>query len=304
MKASQQDEHSAQDHLATSRVAILGLGLMGGSLALALQGHCAQLLGYDPDPETVHMAQTQQVVEYASMQIDEILPQADLIILAAPVKQILRLLAELDDLHPDSAVVFDLGSTKRQVLAAMQALPDRFDPLGGHPICGKERSSLSNAMPDLYQEAPFVICRLQRTSDRATRLVEQLIQTIGAYPIWLEAETHDRWIAATSHLPYLLANALVQATPTDAAALIGPGFRSTTRLAAGYAPMIMDVLETNQDRILSSLQQFRRVIDQLEISLITGDWAEIESLLKESARRLTTLPAFPSTGPSSGGQPQ
>lgn len=221
MNASLTDKLNSHDRLANSKVAILGLGLMGGSMAMALRGHCAQLLAYDPDPQAVHMAQTQQVVEYASMQIDEIIPLASLIILAAPVKQILHLLADLDQLHPDPAVVLDIGSTKRQVIAAMQALPARFDPVGGHPICGKEKSSFTNAEPGLYQAAPFVLCRLPRTSSAAIELVEQLIQLVGAYPVWLEAEEHDRWIAITSHLPYLLANALIQATQPEAAICSG-----------------------------------------------------------------------------------
>lgn len=275
--------------LANTRTAILGLGLMGGSLAMALNGRCAQLLGYDPDPQAVHLAQTQQIVEYASIQIDEILPQANLVILAAPVKQILGLLARLDALHPDPAVILDIGSTKRQVVAAMRELPLRFNPVGGHPICGKEKSSLSHAEPGLYQGAPFVLCRLPRTTDHATRLAEALIQAIGAHPIWLEAETHDRWIAATSHLPYLLANALTQATPPEATALVGPGYRSTTRLAGNYAPMMLDVLETNQDALLPALRAFRDALDRLEDALIKGDWAAVAAMLQDSAGRQANL---------------
>ncbi len=277
------------DLLSSNRVAILGLGLMGGSLALALRGGCAQLLGYDPDPQAVRVAQTNQMVDYASKQIDKILPQADLIILAAPVKQILRLLGELDQLHPGPAVVLDIGSTKRQVVAAMQALPARFDPLGGHPMCGKEKSSLTNAEPDLYQGAAFVLCRLTRTSQRALQLADQLIHAVGAHTIWLEAELHDRWIAATSHLPYLLANALVQATPLEAAGLVGPGYRSTTRLAASFTPMLLDVLDTNLDMLLPALHTFREVLDRLEGCLIKEDREGLEVYLQESAQRHANL---------------
>ncbi len=298
-----QERPPGHDQLVSRRVAILGLGLMGGSLALALHGRCAQLLGYDPNPQVIYEAQTRQVVDYASMQIDEILPQADLVILAAPVKQILQLLSEIDLMHVGPAVILDIGSTKRQVMAAMQALPDRFDPLGGHPICGKESSSLSNADPALYQGAPFVLCRLARTSDLAVLLITQLLQIIGAHPLWMQAADHDRWIAATSHLPYLVAHALVHSTPLEAAALIGPGYRSSTRLAASFAPMLLDILETNRELILPVLELFRQAIDQLEIDLKTQDWPGLEAYLEASSLRFTKMLAYQSNDLKSEGQP-
>ncbi len=289
MSAANLNDTSVEDRLASSRVAILGLGMMGGSLAMALNGHCAQLLGYDIDPGTVHLAQAQQVVEYASVQLDEILLFSDLVILAAPVRQILQLLAELGQFHPEPAVVLDIGSTKRQVMAAMQALPPRFDPLGGHPLCGKAVSALVNAEPGLYQGATFALCRLPRTSERAMQVAGQLIQVIGAKPLWLGAEEHDRWIAFTSHLPYLLANTLAHATPPEAAALVGPGYRSSTRLAASYAPMLMDILATNQDMIMPGLRAFRQALDRLEACLQNEDWPQAEAFLKESTRRYAEL---------------
>ncbi len=301
MNQPDQAEVQERDTLASTRVAILGLGLMGGSLAMALKGHCAQLLGHDTDPATVHLAQSQQVVDYASTQADEILPSSNLVILATPVMQILSLLSTLSQYHPGPAVVLDIGSTKRRVLAAMQALPACFDPLGGHPICGKATSSLAHAEADLYQGAPFVLCRLPRTSMRAIQLVEQLIQVIGAYPVWLEADEHDRWIAFTSHLPYLLANALVQATPPEAAALVGPGYRSATRLASSYASMLIDLLATNQDMILSGSQAFRQALDQLEGEMQAGSWAQVETFLQDNARNHAELVKDHSNAPQSKG---
>ncbi len=289
MKPSDQVAAAGRELLASSRVVILGLGLMGGSLAMALKGHCDLLLGYDNDPDVVHLAQTEQLVDNASMQMDEVLPQGDLVILATPVKEILHLLGTLDQNHPNPAVVLDIGSTKRQVLAAMQALPPRFDPLGGHPICGKAVSGLMNAEPRLFQGAPFVLCRLARTSARMLQLAVQLIQAVGAYPVWLDAEEHDRWIAITSHLPYLIANALVQSTPLEAAPLVGPGFRSTARLAASYAPMLLDILQTNQDMILPGVRAFRQALEHLEGAIQKEDWAEVKAFLQESANRHAEL---------------
>lgn len=271
--------------LSEARVAMIGLGLMGGSLALALRGHCAVILGFDPDPQVLRLAVQQRVVDRASPNLGEILPEADLVVLAAPVLAILDLLKSLDQLHPGPAVVLDLGSTKAQIIEAMAALPERFDPLGGHPMCGKEKASLINADPMLYHGAVFALVPLARTSDWARGIALELVTAVGSQPLWLDPAVHDRWVAATSHLPYLLANALTLATPFDAAPLAGPGFFSTSRLAGTYTPMMLDVLQTNRQNILEALQSFRDSLEEFELCLRREDFEALGSLLHSSARQ-------------------
>lgn len=277
------------DFLREVRVAILGLGLMGGSLALALRGRCAHLSGSDPDPGVVSLARQKHVVDQASLDPAEILPDADLVILAAPVRAILALLDELPRLHSGRAVVLDLGSTKAQIVSAMQQLPERFDPLGGHPMCGKELSSLVHAEATLYQGAPFAFTPLPRTSSRAREMANQLAYAVGAHPLWLDPSTHDVWTAATSHLPYLLANILAAATPVVAAPLAGPGFRSTTRLAASSIQMMMDTLLTNRENVLQATRRFRRQLDAVETCLAEGDEAALREMLERGLHNYQTL---------------
>jgi prephenate dehydrogenase len=267
------------------RLAIVGLGLMGGSLAMALQGKCTALLGIDPNPYTVELARQLHVVDLASVEPAELLPQADVIVLAAPVNAIIGLLQELPHLHPDPAIVIDLGSTKVQIVESMQKLPERFDPLGGHPMCGKEVSGLAYAEARLFQGATFAFTDFPRTSTQARQFAEWLAASLGACPLWIDAATHDRWVAATSHLPYLLANALAYTTPTETAPLAGPGFRSTTRLAVTPPSMMMDVLMTNQAAVLESLRSFRVHLDQVERLLAQGNFDALQDLLGEGARR-------------------
>ena len=119
------------ERLSDCSVAIVGLGLMGGSLALALRGFCRELLGIDPDPATAALAQQMRLVDRFSPTPEPLLPEADIVILAAPVGVILDQIARLPQLHPGQALVLDLGSTKSEIMRAMQALPARFDPLGG-----------------------------------------------------------------------------------------------------------------------------------------------------------------------------
>jgi prephenate dehydrogenase len=275
--------------LSKCRIAILGLGLMGGSLAMALKGKSACLYGVDPDPGVIDLALEERIIDRGSTYPEEIVPEADLIVLAAPVTGILDLIEDLPRLHPGRPVVLDLGSTKQQIIDAMEELPNRFEAVGGHPMCGKEVSGLQNAEPGLFRQAPFVLIRLPRTTPRALRLAEQLIQAVEARSIMVEAETHDRWAAASSHLPYLLACALTNATPQEAYALIGPGFRSATRLAAASTKMMHDILLTNTAPILESMARFRREIDRLEELLKSEDWPALDMELERAAWRQKDL---------------
>lgn len=284
--------------LAETRIAILGLGLMGGSLALALRGapgpgvshlpassKCALLIGIEKNPETLALARQRGLADLLSSDPAELLPQADFIILATPVRAILSLLEALPSLHPGPAVVLDLGSTKSEITAAMRRLPARFDPIGGHPMCGKERSSLELADALLYQDAPFALAPLPQTTSPAKALVEELVREIGARPFWVEAETHDRWVAATSHLPYLLANTLAAVTPAEAAPLAGPGYRSTSRLAVSPVDLMVDVLATNRLPVLAALRRFQAQLELIEGCLESGDEQLLHERLAKAAHK-------------------
>ena len=278
-------ERDEPGFFSTVRVAILGLGLMGGSLALTLRGKCTALMGLDTDPQTVELARQRQIVDLASTEPAELLSQADVVILATPVNTIIQNLQELPKYHPGPAIVLDLGSTKAHVVEAMQRLPERFDPLGGHPMCGKERSGLENADQRLFEGSVFAFTPLARTSSRARTFAEELVRQVGAHPLWLDAHTHDRWVAATSHLPYLVSNALAFSTPVEAAPLAGPGYRSTTRLAQSSPEMMLDVLMTNRENILAASGRFRAHLDLLDELLQRGDFETLLTILRHGTDR-------------------
>jgi len=275
--------------LARARVAIIGLGLMGGSLALALRGHCAALLGIEADPTALALARRQKIVDYAESDPARVLPHADLVILATPVSVILSLLADLPRLTPNPCIVLDLGSTKSAVVEKMAALPERFDPVGGHPICGKETLGLSHADGDLYRAAPFVLTPLPRTGERALLAARQVIAAIGAREVILDAAHHDRYFAATSHLPFLLATALVLATPAEASSFVGPGFRSTARLAATPASMMLSVLQTNRQNVLTALETLQSELSLLHAALVNEDWQTLSTALAHAAEKHHSL---------------
>ncbi len=276
-------------NLKESKIAILGLGLMGGSLALTLQGKCAALYGIDPDSATLELALRQNIVDQAASDPATLLPLADLVILAAPVPVILTLLERLPAWTPNPCIVLDIGSTKRAIVAKMESLPERFDPIGGHPICGKEKLSLANAERTLYYAAPFILTPLPRTSARARSAAGQLIDALGAQAILLDASDHDRILASTSHLPFLLASALALATPDECAALIGPGFRSSSRLAGTPASMMLGILQTNRENVIDSISELQQQLADIKIALMFRDNASLEGTLNAARQKYTEL---------------
>lgn len=269
-------------NLAESKIAIIGLGLMGGSLALGLRGKCASLYGIDPHLPTLELALSQHIVDYADSDPAKLLPEADLVILSAPVPAILTLLEKLPAYTPNPCIVMDLGSTKRLVVDAMSKLPERFDPIGGHPICGKEKLSLANAERTLYYAAPFLLTPLERTSSRALSAANQIIEALGAKGKVLDAIDHDRILASTSHLPFLISSALARTTPEDVAPFVGPGFKSTSRLAGTSSSMMLGVLQSNRENVLNALHGMQAELAQIESALSAGDFEKLESLLNEA----------------------
>ncbi|GAB4400033.1 MAG: hypothetical protein OHK003_25220 [Anaerolineales bacterium] len=276
-------------NLAESKIAIIGLGLMGGSLALGLRGKCAALYGIDPHLPTLELALSQHIVDYAESDPAILLPKADLVILSAPVPAILTLLEKLPTFTPNPCIVMDLGSAKKQIVDAMAKLPERFDPIGGHPICGKEKLSLANAERTLYYAAPFLLTPLERTSARALSAANQIIEALGAKGKVLDAIDHDRILASTSHLPFLLSSALALTTPQNVAPFVGPGFKSTSRLAGTSSSMMLGVLQSNRENVLNALHEMQSQLAKIEAALSSEDFAKLEILLNEAQGRHQTL---------------
>ncbi len=258
--------------LENATVMIVGMGLMGGSLAMALNGKCASIIGVDHDEHILRKALDERVIDAGYLSMEEIKSPVDVIILALPIKAILSALRHLPGIYPGKAIVLDLGSTKHTILQTMSRLPERFDPIGGHPMCGKENAGYLHAERDLFQNTTFAFIPLPRSSKKAIRFASEMCSAIGASPFWTDAKQHDRWVAITSHLPFILANSLVSLTPFEAARVIGPGFRSTARLAPSSPEMMRDILLTNRENILNELQRFQACLSETTQLLIEENY--------------------------------
>jgi prephenate dehydrogenase len=272
-------------------VTILGLGLMGGSLALALRGRCAALSGYDHDLEVVDQALARGIVTRGSTDLGEALAGARLVVVATPVRAILALLPRVAEALPDPFHLLDLGSTKAEIVARMAELPQHVSPVGGHPLCGKETSGLAGAEATLFREKVFVLTPLARTRPETLALAHTLVDAIGARALVLDAARHDRLAARISHVPYLTAIALVAAAEAAddelAWTLAASGFRDSTRLAASGVTMMTDILTTNRTAALEGLADVQAALSELRALLADGDEAALRAYLeaRRQARR-------------------
>jgi prephenate dehydrogenase len=266
---------------------------MGGSLALALKRKCAALYGIDSDPATLELALAKQIVDQADASPVNVLPQVDLVILAAPIPAIIDWIQRLPALTENRCIVLDLGSTKTEIVRSMSNLPECFDPIGGHPICGKENLGLENADGRLFENAPFIITPLERTTQHAFHAIQQILMAIGARRIDMDAETHDYILAYTSHLPFLLSSALALSTPAEYSPLIGTGFRSTSRLAGTASSMTLGILQSNRENVLHALSIFQKQLSEIQTKLAAEDFRGLEGLLNQSRDAYQSLVSDP-----------
>lgn len=287
---------SQPSQLRNKRICIVGLGLMGGSLALALRPHTHRLTAVERDEDTRRQALNRGIVDEATDNLQAGVRRADVVVLATPVSAILEILARLPDWRRDGCTVLDLGSTKREICAAMERLPSSFGAIGGHPMCGKETSGLAHAEVDLYRDQMFVLCRTVRTDEPTEAIVLGMMRVIGARPLFLQPEAHDRLVATASHLPYFLSALLMQQAAEVGQgekalwSVSASGFRDTARLSGSSAHMFKDIIQTNREPILQALM---RHADELEalIALLKsdddgalGDWLRARQQEYESYR--------------------
>ena len=271
---------SPANPLANLRLGIIGLGLMGGSLALALRGRVAGIAAIERQPDTRQLALREGVVSVAMDDLSAAFPPVDLLVLAAPVRVILDTLGRLPTLLPAGCAVLDLGSTKRAVVAAMDALPPSFAAIGGHPMCGKETSGLASAAADLYRGQTFFLCRSSRTTPALEATTLALVEALGARPVFMDAAPHDTAVATVSHLPALLSAALMRTAAEEELWTVGAsGFRDTTRLAGSDPRMMLDILLTNREAVLAALAGYQAELTVVGRALAQEDEATLSDWL-------------------------
>ncbi len=256
------------------KIGIVGLGLIGGSVALAArQLWPASLVIAVDNKDVLETAMRLHAIDVAA---DDpvVLAEVDLVILAAPIRQNIELLGELDEHVRQPAVVTDTGSTKRAIVAAARTLPPKFTFIGGHPLGGSAKGGLENARPDLFKGRPWLLTPTGDNGDAFEKLTA-FVKALGAVPRSIDAAAHDRVLAFLSHLPQLTASALMhvvgETVGQDGLALAGRGLADTTRLASSPAEIWRDIAATNADEIGPALDELIALLQDLRRDLPAGD---------------------------------
>ena len=290
MSPTRQTSSPTPATLASAHIVIVGMGLMGASLGYDLRGHCRRVTGVVRRPEAVAETEASGCVDDATLDVVAAVSQADVVILATPVRTILRQIAELGPQMKPGVVLLDMGSTKTEICRALAALPPRVQPIGGHPMCGKETAGLTAAEAGLYAGCTFVLCPLPRTAPAALALARELVTFIQARALVLDPVRHDRLVAAISHLPYLGASALVahvMAVANDDPAVwdvAASGFRDSSRVAASDVKMMTDILFTNRPAVLDAIDAFIAHLTTLRTMMAEGEEKMLVERLAAIAR--------------------
>jgi prephenate dehydrogenase len=256
------------------RIGIVGLGLIGGSLALACRSTWPKSLVIGVDRrDVVEQAVARHAIDVAA---DDpgMLAEAQVVVLAAPVRTNCSLLAHLDEHVRGNAIVTDVGSTKRAMVEAARVLPARLTFVGGHPFAGAARRGIEFGSADLFKGRPWFLTPEATTPSSAVDELSAFVTALGATPRLMDAAAHDQLLAMVSHLPQLVASALMgvvgEAVGDEGLALSGRGLRDTTRLSSSAAEVWTDVTTTNADAIGPALDSMIEVLSALRGDLHEG----------------------------------
>ncbi len=285
-----------------NRLAIIGVGLIGGSLSLALKkaGQVGEVVGYSRTESVRQEALELGVIDRAAASIADAVKNADMIFLAVPMGAMASVLRELASHINDQTIITDGGSAKAQVVeSARVALGERFNQfVAGHPIAGTERSGPSAAFATLYNDHRVVLTPVAETNPQSLEKVRAMWQVAGAEVVDMAVEHHDKVLAATSHLPHLLAFNLVGmlAKSDDCDEVLrfaAGGFRDFSRIASSDPVMWRDICLSNSAAILDLLNDYRQGLDSLEKAITSGDGDYLVDVFKRAKQARDTRFAEP-----------
>ncbi len=281
------------------RIAVLGVGLIGGSIGLAAREHVegAEVVGFGRDPERLRLARERGAIDRAAGSLEDAVEGAELCFACAPVGVLPGLVRAALDASGDDTLVTDVGSTKQDLVS--RTADPRF--VGGHPIAGAETAGVEHARADLFQNAVWYLTPHEHSGGLLYERLHRFVVDLGARPVAVDAETHDRLVAVFSHLPHVLANVLASqaaarlADHGEALRQVGPSFRDMTRVAGANTAIWSDIYRSNRAAIAEEIRGFRRELDEVERRLEEGEVEDWNDRAREDRRAL--LEAGAAEGP-------
>jgi len=279
------------------KITIIGVGLIGGSLGLALkEKHLNfKIVGIDKQ-EIIEKAIARGAIDEGTVNLEEGIKEADIIIIATPVKTILNILTQINPFLKKGCLVTDTGSTKKQIVQkANKILSKDIFFIGGHPMAGSEECGIESADPYLFHNKTYILTPALKSNLRALKKLSLLIKMIGAKKLILDPLEHDRIVSAVSHLPQIIAVSLINTIGELALRgnnynyfkAVGEGFKDMTRIASSPYKMWEDICDTNQENILEIIQEFKNYLEVIEHKLKNNPNSLKEEFQKASKLRET-----------------
>jgi prephenate dehydrogenase len=271
-------------------VTIVGLGLIGGSVGLALRKGKRpgwEIVGYSRHQETMTKALSLGAIDRSAANLKDAVKEAELVVIATPALSIKEILSKMAPHLPAGCVVTDTASTKVQVTRwAEEILPSSADYVGGHPMAGKETYGIRAAGTDMFRGCTYCLTPSHKASRQSVNKVTRMVKKLGARPVFIDAHKHDDLVAGISHLPLLLSAALVSATTGNSSwpemsKLAASGYRDLTRLASGNPEVNSDICLSNKEPIINWIDEFSRELKRYRQLVVTGD-KRLEPALAEA----------------------
>ncbi len=271
-------------------VTIIGLGLIGGSLGLALKRRkvARRILGISRSPKTVREAQRRGAIDHGAVGFPDSLDPTDLVVIATPPLTVARIAREIVRRTHHRFLLTDVASTKGEIVRDLERIlpsPSRISFVGSHPMAGSEHSGISAAHPDLFEGAPCVVTKTPKTDREALLKISALWRSVGGHPIVLSPARHDALVAQVSHLPHLVAVALTLAAEPHALKLSAGGFADLTRIALSDPTLWEQILQTNRRHVVRSLDRFLTELKLLRTLLRINSPGDLRRLLQSARLR-------------------
>ena len=282
------------DEASFKTISIVGVGLIGGSLALAIKKAkiAERIIGLGRRMESLEKALQRGAIDFATLSPEEAFSQADLIVLATTPATIPSFFPQIGRFAKEGCIVTDVGSVKRRIVEEAEKLPEHIVFVGGHPLAGMEKKGVEWADAELFKNSIYILTPSPRSTEEGMEKLSEMVRTIGAKPLVMDAEKHDLLLSYTSHFPHILAFALsllfgkLCEREEGARSLVAGGFKSMTRIAKSPADMWDEIFMENKDNILKVWEEWEEVMKEMRKGLVEGKLRDKLEKAKEEREKL------------------
>lgn len=289
-------ESSTQNSHLFKTIGVIGVGLLGGSIAAAArQRQLAEtILGAGRNPSRMRAAQQSGLLDRGSTNIAETAAQSDLVIVCTPVNHIVQFIRVVAEHSRPGTVITDVGSTKQKICSELYgSLPEGVSFVASHPLAGSEKAGFEFADPDLFADRPCVVTPDDATPTEAVERVKGFWEGLGMHVLETTPEKHDRILAETSHLPHVVSSALAMTLSEENRPFTSTGFRDTTRIAGGDPALWIEILLSNSDAIIESIDKYTQSLSQLREAIANHDEKRLRQLLEDGKKNHDALNSAP-----------